>query len=322
MHVDPETRRPPRLPPEFERIYGPSAGERRPRSSLRHPSAPPDGRRAPGVVVRPAEDRPRRPRQQPTGTGRWPRQIPPTSRRSRPGRRGPRGGVPAREIGHGPRDRAPRRGSDALDQRPRRHGSPADALDRPRLRRRLVAEPLDGGAEDPRDLHLRDADPLADLALRQVLDEAQVQDLAVALRQRLEPLLEHHVVLDLVEVLVAAADLLDERDRAAVVASAHRRRGVERGRAGRVRGLDRLADLGRCRGWWPRRPPLRPACGPSRSRGRRRRRGSAASPPSGRAAPASPRTGRGSGAAAHRGSSGSRRRRSRWRGCRRIRRSP
>jgi acyl-ACP thioesterase len=43
VHVDPETRRPLRLPPEFERIYGPSAGESRPRSSLRHPSAPPAG---------------------------------------------------------------------------------------------------------------------------------------------------------------------------------------------------------------------------------------------------------------------------------------
>lgn len=41
VHVDPETRMPARLPPEFDRIYGPSAGERRARSSLRHPPAPP-----------------------------------------------------------------------------------------------------------------------------------------------------------------------------------------------------------------------------------------------------------------------------------------
>ncbi len=42
VHVDPETRRPARLPTAFEEVYGPSAGDRRPRSSLRHPPAPPD----------------------------------------------------------------------------------------------------------------------------------------------------------------------------------------------------------------------------------------------------------------------------------------
>jgi acyl-ACP thioesterase len=43
VHVDPETRRPTRLPAEFEAVYGPSAGDGRPRSSLRHPPAPPAG---------------------------------------------------------------------------------------------------------------------------------------------------------------------------------------------------------------------------------------------------------------------------------------
>lgn len=41
VHVDPETRRPARLPRAFEEVYGPSAGDHRPRSSLRHPSTPP-----------------------------------------------------------------------------------------------------------------------------------------------------------------------------------------------------------------------------------------------------------------------------------------
>ena len=41
VHVDPESRRPTRLPAEFEAVYGPSAGENRPRSSLRHPPEPP-----------------------------------------------------------------------------------------------------------------------------------------------------------------------------------------------------------------------------------------------------------------------------------------
>jgi acyl-ACP thioesterase len=41
VHVDPETRRPTRLPSRFDEIYGPSAGDRKPRSSLRHPASPP-----------------------------------------------------------------------------------------------------------------------------------------------------------------------------------------------------------------------------------------------------------------------------------------
>lgn len=41
VHVDPETRLPTRLPPAFDEVYGPSAGDHRPRSSLRHPAAPP-----------------------------------------------------------------------------------------------------------------------------------------------------------------------------------------------------------------------------------------------------------------------------------------
>jgi acyl-ACP thioesterase len=43
VHVDPETRLPARLPQEFEEIYGPSAGDRKARSSLRHPAEPPAG---------------------------------------------------------------------------------------------------------------------------------------------------------------------------------------------------------------------------------------------------------------------------------------
>ena len=43
VHVDPETRLPTRLPALFDEIYGTSAAERRPRSSLRHPAEPPAG---------------------------------------------------------------------------------------------------------------------------------------------------------------------------------------------------------------------------------------------------------------------------------------
>lgn len=41
VHVDPETRRPIRLPERFHDVYGESAGGRRARSSLRHSSTPP-----------------------------------------------------------------------------------------------------------------------------------------------------------------------------------------------------------------------------------------------------------------------------------------
>jgi acyl-ACP thioesterase len=41
VHVDPEARRPARLPELFFEVYGESAGDRRPRTSLRHPATPP-----------------------------------------------------------------------------------------------------------------------------------------------------------------------------------------------------------------------------------------------------------------------------------------
>ena len=45
VHVDPVERRPARLPDRFHEVYGESAAGRRPRSSLRHPSTPPDDAR-------------------------------------------------------------------------------------------------------------------------------------------------------------------------------------------------------------------------------------------------------------------------------------
>lgn len=41
VHLDPELRRPSRLPEDFLAIYGEAAAGHRPRSSLRHPPAPP-----------------------------------------------------------------------------------------------------------------------------------------------------------------------------------------------------------------------------------------------------------------------------------------
>ncbi len=43
VHVDPDARRPARLPQRFHEVYGESAAGRRPRSSLRHPAEPPAG---------------------------------------------------------------------------------------------------------------------------------------------------------------------------------------------------------------------------------------------------------------------------------------
>ncbi len=43
VHVDPAGRRPVRLPPDFLQAFGPPASAPRPRSSLRHPPAPPAG---------------------------------------------------------------------------------------------------------------------------------------------------------------------------------------------------------------------------------------------------------------------------------------
>lgn len=43
VHVDPQARRPARLPAAFHEIYAESAAGRRPRASLRHPPSPPAG---------------------------------------------------------------------------------------------------------------------------------------------------------------------------------------------------------------------------------------------------------------------------------------
>jgi hypothetical protein len=54
-------------------------------------------------------------------------------------------------------------------------------------------------------VHLGDADALGDLALHQVIDEAQPQDLALAVGQLLGDLLDPQRVLDPVELAVGPA---------------------------------------------------------------------------------------------------------------------
>ena len=68
-------------------------------------------------------------------------------------------------------------------------------------------------ADDPRDLHLRDADALGDLRLREVLPEAQPQHLAVADRQHPERVVEQHPHLRATELGVAGADRVRQRRR-------------------------------------------------------------------------------------------------------------
>src|SRR4051812_31361899 len=60
---------------------------------------------------------------------------------------------------------------------------------------RGVAQPVDGLADDARDVHLADADALPDLGLREVLGEAQAQHLALALVEHAHQALDRRRVL-------------------------------------------------------------------------------------------------------------------------------
>src|SRR5688572_13579674 len=69
----------------------------------------------------------------------------------------------------------------------------------------LGADLVEGAPDQARDVHLRDPDLLRDLRLREPVEEAQVQDAALALVQRAHAGLEHGPVLrDLVLVLLLA----------------------------------------------------------------------------------------------------------------------
>src|SRR3954451_17986816 len=94
------------------------------------------------------------------------------------------------------------------------------------------ARALERHAQDPRDLHLRDADMLADLALREVLDEAQVEDAVLARRERAHAAAHDVAALDEPERRVLAADRLAQRARLPVRAGG----GGLQGRPGRRRG--------------------------------------------------------------------------------------
>src|SRR3954471_15785691 len=102
------------------------------------------------------------------------------------------------------------------------------------------AEPLEGAPDEPGDVHLGDADPLGDLGLGEVLDEAEVQHDAVARRERLERRRDRRAVLDELEAVVLDPDRLGVGLAVPLVAEAV---GLERdGVVGRGR-LHRLEHL-------------------------------------------------------------------------------
>ncbi len=72
-------------------------------------------------------------------------------------------------------------------------------------------EALERVAQNPRDVHLRDPEPLADLPLGQLLFEAQTQDLAFALWQLCQPALQHDAAFYSGQFVVLATEGLRQR---------------------------------------------------------------------------------------------------------------
>src|SRR6266581_3086414 len=88
------------------------------------------------------------------------------------------------------------------------------------LRRDLLADLLKRAANQARHVHLRDADLLCDLRLRQALEEPEVEDLPLALVEDAESRREHGAILrDLVLVLFRA-DRLERVELLAVLLAA------------------------------------------------------------------------------------------------------
>src|SRR4051794_38020747 len=98
------------------------------------------------------------------------------------------------------------RGVAVLDTRTSSHAASVGPLG---LHHRL--ELLERLADQPRDVHLRDAEDRADLSLLEVLLEAQPQDLAVARRQVPEIVVDQDRVLCRAERLVLTAEQLAQR---------------------------------------------------------------------------------------------------------------
>ena len=203
----------------------------------------------------------------------------------------------AGDAGRRDPDRAGRRRR--VPRRPHRRARRLTRSRRP-LRVDLLADPLQGAAQDARDVHLRVADLLGDLRLGHVLDEAQPQDQPLALVEVGEGAFERELALDQLEALVLVADPL--RGRRFVASSPPAGRSSESGRRLWLASSTSSTSVGSTSSFSAISPTEGERCSSSVSSPR-----SPCRPPpcgrAGRAAPAPSRRGRGNGASARRGSS-------------------
>src|SRR3954454_4321251 len=104
----------------------------------------------------------------------------------------------------------------------------------------LLADLLERAPDEPRHVHLRDADLLRDLRLREPLEEAEVQDAPLALVEHLEPWRQHRAVLRHLVLVLHVAERLERIEILTVFGAAA---GRERQRRVRATGLERLEHL-------------------------------------------------------------------------------
>src|SRR5207247_2544289 len=104
----------------------------------------------------------------------------------------------------------------------------------------LLPNLLQGAANEPRDVHLRDADLLRNLRLREPFEEAQVQDLPLPVVEDAEPRRQHSAVLRDVVLVLFGADRLERVELFAVLLRAA---GRQRQRGVCAPGLERLEHL-------------------------------------------------------------------------------
>jgi len=87
----------------------------------------------------------------------------------------------------------------------------------PLLDNDVLAEHLERLAQEPRDLHLRDAERRRDLGLREPLEEAQVQHPLLLGSQVFQRLGKRGAIVDEGHELVVFADVLEDAERVATV---------------------------------------------------------------------------------------------------------
>ena len=80
-----------------------------------------------------------------------------------------------------------------------------------RMVEQLGAELCQGARQQPRDVHLGDADALSDLGLSQLAEEPQHHDHALAFGQLFQQWAQGVAVLDAFQLLVEIAEALDRR---------------------------------------------------------------------------------------------------------------